>query len=254
MSGLAKRIQDLQKKIVADRDSLTAMAEDENADTSVMDALSTQLEADQIKLAALQRTEAQLGKGAVSGQTGTALIPSGQQQGGEQQQTQQRLTPFVPTLDLSPNGRSFAVPGQKIRPADYIFKAVTTSIRHFADPRRSVLEVLKETYGDGDHGNTVRRIMAEMITKAAAIPADTTTSGWASNLVQTVIGDFIESLIPYALYPKIAARGASYTFGRNGTISLPARNTGTAVAGAFIAQGAAIPVKQGAFTSVTMTP
>jgi HK97 family phage major capsid protein len=93
-----------------------------------------------------------------------------------------------------------------------------------------------------------------MVTKAAAIPADTTTSGWADTLVQTVIGDFIESLMPNSIYPMLRAKGGSFTFGRNGTISLPARTTATTVAGAFVAQGAPIPVRQGAFAPITLTP
>ncbi len=255
MSGLAKRIQDLQQKVVANRDSLTALTEldaPSAEDIASIDTLGKQLEADEGLLATLKRAEAQLARGA----TGTSLVPvPPAQQETIQLQRVPPKTPHIPEVsELSPRGRTFAIPGQKVRPSDYIFKAVAASIKHFADPKRPVLDVLKEHYGDGETGETVRRIMAEMITKAAAIPADTTTSGWATNLVQTVIGDFIESLIPFSLYPKIAARGASYTFGRNGTISLPARNTATSVGGAFIAQGAAIPVKQGAFTSVTMTP
>lgn len=258
MSGLAKRIQSLQQRIVANQSSLNELSSQEDLDIGAIDTLSKAIETDRSTLAALERAEAQLGAASTS----TALVvapppPPAHVEPSLQQQVQRYIptTPQIPEISqLSPNGRSFAIPGQKVRPSDYMIKAVTVAIKHFADPKRPVLDVLKETYGDNDHGNTVRRVMAEMVTKAAAIPADTTTSGWATNLVQTVIGDFIESLIPYALYPRIAARGRSYTFGRNGTISLPARNTGTAIAGAFIAQGAPIPVKQGAFTSVTMTP
>ncbi len=49
--------------------------------------------------------------------------------------------------------------------------------------------------------------MRTMVTKAAAIPADTTTSGWADTLNQTVIGDFIESLMPFSIYPALRAWG-----------------------------------------------
>jgi HK97 family phage major capsid protein len=60
--------------------------------------------------------------------------------------------------------------------------------------------------------------------------------------------------MPLSIYPKLAAKGGSFTFGRNGTISLPSRNTTATVGGAFFLQGAAIPVKQGAFTAITLTP
>ena len=76
----------------------------------------------------------------------------------------------------------------------------------------------------------------------------------ADTLVQTVIGSFIKSLMPMSVYPKLAAKGGSFTFGRNGVVSLPARTTSTTVAGAFVAQGAPIPVRQGAFAPISLTP
>ena len=62
--------------------------------------------------------------------------------------------------------------------------------------------------------------------------------------------------MPYTIYPRLSAMGASFTFGRNGVISLPSRDTSTLgkLGGAFIAQGAAIPVKQGVFAAITLTP
>jgi HK97 family phage major capsid protein len=61
-------------------------------------------------------------------------------------------------------------------------------------------------------------------------------------------------LMPNSVYPSLAARGGSFTFGRNGVISIPTRTSTPTLAGAFVAQGAAIPVRQGAFSAVNFTP
>lgn len=261
MSQIAQRIQNAQQRIVELRAQLNTHLESnetlDDAATATSDGLLAQIESQEKSLAMLKRAEAQL----VRASTGTSLTVVEQRTephtenllvGDVTQLT--RGNPGLQDTTLSSRGRLFAVPTQKIRPSDYIFKAVTAAIKHFADPRVPMIDVLRELYGDGEHGETVRRVASLMITKAASIPADTTTSGWAANLVQTVIGDLIQSLLPHSIYPGLAAKGGSFTFGTNGVISLPARNTATSLGGAFIAQGAAIPVKQGAFTSITLTP
>ena len=144
----------------------------------------------------------------------------------------------------------------RARPADTLFKALAVMLVHDAKERAQacelpILETLKASYGEDEK---IRTVLARMVTKAAVIPADTTTSGWADSLVQTVIGDFIESLMPTSVYAQLAALGGSFTFGRNGAVMLPARNTANTVAGSFVAQGAPIPVRQGAFTPITLTP
>jgi HK97 family phage major capsid protein len=150
------------------------------------------------------------------------------------------------------NARPFAVPAVKVRPQDYLWRSITVAVKHFGERgTRNILDVLKENYGEDE---PTRMIMSRFVTKAATIPADTTTSGWADTLVQTVIGDFIASLMPISIYPQLASRGGSFTFGRNGVISLPARSNSPTIAGSFVAQGAPIPVRQGAFTPITLTP
>ena len=80
--------------------------------------------------------------------------------------------------------RPFAVPAQKVRPSDYLFRAVAMDLKHFGEERRRpILDVIKENYGDGEQGEITRVVMSRLVTKAAAIPADTTTSGWADKLV-----------------------------------------------------------------------
>lgn len=248
MSPLSKLIQDKQTFLVSLRDELTehvkALGDDNATDeqTVVIDGLNSQIEATEKSLETLKRSEASLARASTS----TSLTTL--------ERTADRTTTTTEVTAVH-RPRPFAAPAEKIRPSDYIFKAIAVDLKHFGEGRkRPILDVLKENYGDGDHGAMVRTIMAQMVTKAAAIPADTTTSGWADKLVQTVLGDLIESLLPLSLYPKLAAKGGSFTFGRNGVITLPARTTSTTIAGAFVAQGAPIPVRQGAFSSISLTP
>lgn len=254
MTPLAKRIEDTQTRLIGLRDKLNAHLEtmnDENPDdaaTAVTETLTMQIEGQEKSLDALKKAEISLARSASSTALSTTMQP--------QTQVSEKDTVNEQAMFLRSN-RNFASPaGPKPKPFDHIIRALTIAVKQEADQnkKRGYLEILQETYGSGDQGEMTRTIASRMITKAAAIPADTTTSGWADTLVQTVIGDFIQSLLPHSVYPALAAKGGSFTFGRNGVISLPARNTSTTVGGAFIAQGAPIPVKQGAFTPITLTP
>lgn len=244
--NIAQRIIEAENRLTGLRDQLATHVEaiDDNNPTdeatTLTETLTTQIETQEKAYEALKRAETAIAKAAAKG---NALPGVGTERGSEHAMT------------IRGPGRMFATPSKKVAPLDLLFKAIATDIKHFGEGRkRPILDVLKENYGDNDLGESVRTIMAQMVTKAAAIPADTTTSGWADTLVQTVVGDFIEALMPFSVYPALRAKGGTFTFGRNGTISLPARVQSTTVAGAFVAQGAPIPVRQGAFTPITLTP
>lgn len=146
--------------------------------------------------------------------------------------------------------RPFAMPKKDIKPVDYVYRAVTAQlISHIT--KQSIPDVLRERYGDDE---PTRVVANATVLRTATVPATTTLAGWALELVQTSIGDFIDSLMPSSVYPALSARGGRFTFGRNGIVALPARQATPTLAGAFVAEGAAIPVRQGAFTSITLTP
>jgi HK97 family phage major capsid protein len=113
------------------------------------------------------------------------------------------------------------------------------------------IDTLKDMYGEDV---TTKAVSDIMISKAAVAPADTATSAWAGALVQTAIGDFFDLLLPQSVYPGLSARGGRFGFGRNGTISLPTRDATPTVAGSFVGEGAAIPVRRAGFSAVTLTP
>ena len=60
--------------------------------------------------------------------------------------------------------------------------------------------------------------------------------------------------MPKSVYPRLSAAGLSLTFGRNGKIIIPTRSRTPTIAGSFVGEGLPIPVRQGAFTSQTLTP
>jgi HK97 family phage major capsid protein/HK97 family phage prohead protease len=146
--------------------------------------------------------------------------------------------------------RPFALPKKDVKPGDYVYRALAAQLLSHIS-KRSIPDILRERYGDDE---PTRVIADATVLRTATVPATTTMVGWAAELVQTSIGDFIDSLMPSSVYPGLSARGGRFTFGRNGTVTLPARQATPTLAGAFVAEGAPIPVRQGAFTSVSLTP
>ena len=143
----------------------------------------------------------------------------------------------------------FAVTTPRIEPRDHVWRSLVCAMKaHFS--RQSPYEVLKAEYGDDE----LTRAVLTSITKSATVPADTVTSGWASQLVATSIQDFFAALLPNSVYPALAARGGKFSFGRSGIVSMPTRAATPTIAGSFVAQGAPIPVRQGAFSAITFTP
>ena len=140
-----------------------------------------------------------------------------------------------------------AVPS--IPKGDYVLRGLVCKLKaHFT--KQSPYDVMKQEYGDDEP----TRAVLNVITRAATVPADTVTSGWASQLVETSITEFFAALMPNSVYPALSSRGGKFTFGRAGIVSMPTRAATPTIAGSFVAQGGAIPVRQGAFTAITFTP
>jgi HK97 family phage prohead protease/HK97 family phage major capsid protein len=237
-SSISKRIEDAQTKVNNLRDQLERHLEtyDDDAvdqDTALQTTteLNAQIEKQMQVLESLRQAEARLAR------------------------TAEDTKPQTVTKSFGNSPRIFAAPAQKIKPADHIWRGLTVAVKHFVDGRtRPIDEILKETYGENDTSTMTRAVMRGLITRAASAPADTTTSGWAAELVTTAYADFMDQLVPAAVYPKLAAKGNRFTFGRNGIVTIPYREATPALAGAFVLQGNPIPVKQGSFNALTLTP
>ncbi|WP_242115512.1 phage major capsid protein [Sphingomonas lacusdianchii] len=226
MTTLAQRIEGVQDELTQLRDNLqTALDNDAETDT-----ITAQIEQKDATLASLKRAEA-----ALAGATGTA--PNGTTVAVEQRNApnEQRRLP--------------AVPAKKVAPVDHIFRSMTVGL--IAHVRKVPLDTaMKQAYGE----DVATRAVLDVMTRSATVPADTVTPAWAGVLVETAIGEFFDLLLPTSIYPRLSAIGGRFGFGRAGKVSLPSRAANPSVAGSFVGEGSPIPVRQGGFTSTTLTP
>lgn len=221
MKTLSQRIEDAQNDLIREKDALTAHIAEEDADPIVTEELSGRIEAKQKNVEALKRAEAAL---AVK-----TAVPAGQ-------------PAAIPAAAARrPLGVSQKATGDLI-----VRAAIVNGIA--AHMHQDPLDVMERIYGQ-DEG-------VAMVVKAAVAPATTTTAGWAAELVNTAMSDFLETLRPESVYPALAeAGGGRLTFGPNsGAIKIPARSATPSIGGSFIGEGAAIPVRRLALTSVTLSP
>jgi len=223
MKTLSQRIVDAQDEVVQLRDKLTEHVKDDNADQVVTEELSSQIEQKESLILSLKRAEGALATKSAA-PAGAAAPAAG-----------------------AP--RVFASGAKKTAPQDLLIRAAVVQVLSHIE-RRSLHDVLVSRYGEDDTVKT----MLEFTTKSAVAPATTTATGWAAELVQTATLDLIDSLTAKSIYPVLRDLGGRFTFGRNGVVSIPARASTPSIAGSFVGQGAPIPVRQGAFTTSTLTP
>jgi HK97 family phage prohead protease/HK97 family phage major capsid protein len=233
--SLAQRITDLEAALVERRDALQAhlgRIDDSNVSdadvqtTSDLNATIMQLEKQR---SVLVDSEKALGRTADNGNgngTGRALVLA--------------------------DGRTVAAARKKdkeLDPLDYMVRAAT--VGYFGKTTgRPVDEIRHRLYGDDE----VTRGLCEIILRAASAPALTTVAGWAQELVQQIYTSYMELLMPNALLRRLAAKGLALNFGNAGRIIIPTRSRTPTIAGSFVGEGMAIPVRQGAFASQTLTP
>ena len=121
--------------------------------------------------------------------------------------------------------------------------AVCNLMSHYT--RSSPIEVANKMYRDDAR--------MDAITRTAVNPADTTTVGWAAELVQDALQGFMDDIRPDSLYAQLAALGLAINFGGNSSVTIPGwAGTGTDMAGSFVGEGNPIPVKRGTMTSSTL--
>lgn len=138
---------------------------------------------------------------------------------------------------------------RKEKPFDLLIKMQVVHLKAHID-RKTPEEIAKAIYPD--------RQDVEAVIKSVTNPAATTVAGWAAELVDTAIWDFLESLTPLSAYGQLSGRGIRFSFGRNGSIKIPRRNHIANAAGdlrgAFVGEGQPIPVRKGNFGAVSLIP
>jgi HK97 family phage prohead protease/HK97 family phage major capsid protein len=245
MSTLGQRIADLQMQITAKRDSLEDHLEkmdDSNVSNSDLE-ITSKLNQDIAQLErtydALVESEKRLGK-----ETGTPIPVS------------RSMTPAAPKTETSPATPAVILNRKKdsFDPLDLFIKAgvltwaAKTWGRSYEQARERIGEVHREYLMDE------ARFMSDLVLRAASAPALTTVPGWAQELARTTYTDLMPLLMPEAVMTRLAAKGMSLSFGANGRIVIPNRNRTPSLAGSFVGEGLAIPVRQGSFSSQTLTP
>jgi len=231
---LSKRIQDAEKLVLALQDQLTKHLEtiDDSAPTEeqmlLTEDLSAKIEAASRNVNNLKTIEARNGAGAIDAGAGDQAHRS------------------------SGNGKppaGLTLRTKKPEPLDYLFRAAV--VRCMSKSRGHDLDDMRQKiYGNDE----ITRVVCDYTLKAASAPAMTTVSGWAAELVQQIYADFMQVLLPLSVFPGLSSRGLALTFGAAGRIIIPTRSLTPSISGSFVGEGQPIPVRQGAFSSQTLTP
>ena len=194
---IAQRVTDAQERLTEARDSLHEHLEGLD-NTNVTDdqmAVTNELTDN---VAKAEKNHEMLKKAEKAlGQT-TAIVP---------------VTTGDPGITVR-NPRPFAVPATKVNPEDYVIRSLACMLQSRIQ-QRNPLDVMRERYGEDES----TRVVYNHITRAAVVPADTTTSGWATQLVETSVQGFIPALLPNSVYPRLSSMGSKFTFGRAGIVS-----------------------------------
>jgi len=93
----------------------------------------------------------------------------------------------------------------------------------------------------------------DLVTRAAAAPAMTTTTGWAAELVHRIMAQALEALGPASAGAQVLGDGLVLGWDGAGQISAPGIVAAAASAG-FVAEGGPIPVRQLSSATVIMAP
>jgi HK97 family phage prohead protease len=245
--SLSQRITDLQEQIVARKDALRMHLEKQD-DTNVSDAdleFTGNLNADIARMEkqhmALVDSEKLVGESLSPVPKGRALAPYPKNGGGTGggNGAHEIEAPMVMR-----GGRR-----KDLEPLDYMARAgaVLFASKIWGAPAEATMQKI---YGDDD----ATRMACDLVLRAASAPAITTVAGWAAELVHQIYTDPMPLLMPAAVATRLAAKGLTLSFGRAGRIIIPTRSRTPTLAGSFVGEGQAIPVRQGAFTSQTLTP
>jgi HK97 family phage prohead protease len=244
--SLAQRVKDSETRLLALKDELRQhfdKVDDTNVtddDLKRSDELNEKIDAEARTYTVLVESERHLGATSDDSRGGrtTALAVTNGRGSGHGTDT-----------GIGNGVRPFSIAAKKIDPIEYLVRAGTVQL--FAHLQRKPLDEIRQAiYGEDEP----TRAVLDWATRAATAPAMTTVTGWAAELVQQIVVDFMALLLPKSIFPRLSAMGLSLTFGRNGKIIIPTRSITPTIAGSFVGEGAPIPVRQGAFTSQTLTP
>jgi HK97 family phage prohead protease len=237
--SLAQRIVEMEKGLLEKTDKLAAFHESKgngnysDEDIETVGKSNAEIQRDEKLLAVLRESEKSMGKASDDG--GRTVVSHAAKANGS-------------TSIVTPP-RPFNVATKKLSPLDLLCRAGAIQVLAHRD-HKPAAEICRMVYGDDE----ATRAVLDWQIKAASAPAMTTVTGWAAELVQQIVVDFMATLYPKSIYPRFSSLGLSLSFGRNGKIIIPTRSRTPTIAGSFVGEGLPIPVRQGAFTSQTLLP
>jgi HK97 family phage major capsid protein/HK97 family phage prohead protease len=212
--NLAERIRAAEAELTGLRDQITTLSDkDDLTDTEVteMETLSDKAEELGKRLASMKKAESALALSAKSSKPGAKAT--------------------VPATARRERDK-----------AELLFRAAYTIAKSHVG-NRSLGEIILSDFG-GDRE-------LEAVVLAASNPAMTTVQGWAAELIETQVGEFLDLLAPESVWARLS--GLRLTFDRAGAFRLPGR-TARGLGGNFVGEGAPIPVKQATLGSVLLSP
>jgi HK97 family phage major capsid protein/HK97 family phage prohead protease len=94
----------------------------------------------------------------------------------------------------------------------------------------------------------------DYVTRAATGIADTTTPGWAAELVQQDVGAFMADLVNISVFAALRARASTLDVSLTGigSLKLPGRTQNGSMAGSWVGETGVIPVVQGTLASAIL--
>lgn len=169
------------------------------------------------------------------------------------QKAEQRLAGTAPPVDPSaPN----IIGNHKTtnKPGDSVIRCgVVKAMAHIQ--RKPEAEILEELYGKDE----ATKAVASMLLKTAVPPADTTTTGWAAELVQTDMRGLLEEVEAQSAAAALAlwaerSGGMRIDFGSAPSVTIPKMNPTGAnpTEPAWVGEGGAIPLMQFSFGSTVL--
>jgi hypothetical protein len=225
MDNLGTQIEAAQNSLNAARDMLATHLTENADDFAKTETLTGTVEGREGLLQSLMKAEKALGLRAIEAVAGEKKLPA----------------PAIARPALTSKRDQRQVEG-----ADLLLRAIAVKFRSYV-MEKDPIQVMEERYGD--HEQT------QIVVRAAIAGATTTTAGWAAELVQQANADFLRLLDPVSVFPGLAAKGTQLNFGPNGgSIKVPGRAVTPSIAGSFVAEGGAIPVRRIGTTSITLTP
>lgn len=266
-ANIAEGITSKKNRIVAIKDELAAIAKraaDNDFDLSDDDAeaqenLTGELANVERSLARLESLEKNLASSIKLDDDD----PQNERRSGNELITYERVEGSTNSFRPPPDNEASPIrlAARNTRAFDLLVRmALVSFVGHVK--HQNPVQVAQERYGGTKHFRDL-----ELVVKAATAPAMTNVVGWAQELVGANVRALMDTIKPVSVYPRLAARGSDLTFDGMVPIVLPYRQYGTVpgsepantaydkrLAGAFVGEGAPIPVRQGLFKSLTLSP